>query len=274
MSASLPTLRDHLPEGVPVPVHWLHAQGLSSALVHHYVRSGWLQALPGQAYLRPGPPLTWPAALYAAQQVGLPVHVGHLSALALQGLSHYQPLGGGEQWHLYLPLRPPTWLAGLPFSGAWHREQVFYEEAPPARLAPATLRTPTQDLPASRKLAVMPAPRLPWLVFISAPERAALELAAGLTRGGSWDMAYETFTGLTMLRPAVVRELLLACTRVVTRRVFLHLAHASDHAWLEHLDLSGVDLGTGDRQVVPQGRLDPLWRITVPRLGQEAEHGF
>lgn len=120
----------------------------------------------------------------------------------------------------------------------------------------------------------MPAPRLPGPVFISAPERAALELAAGLTRGDSWDTAYEAFTGLTMLRPAVVRELLLACTRVVTRRVFLHLAHASDHACLEHLDLSGVDLGTGDRQVVPQGRLDPVWRITVPRLGQEAEHGF
>lgn len=127
---ALSTFRDPLPEGVPVPVHWLYGQGLSSALVYHYVRSGWLQALPGQAYLRSGPPLTWPAALYAAQQVGLPVHVRHLSALALQGLSHYQPLGGGEQLHLYFPLRPPTWLADLPFSVVWQRHQTLLEDAP------------------------------------------------------------------------------------------------------------------------------------------------
>lgn len=272
MSSILSTLREHLPEGVPVPIRWLHRQGVSSALVHHHVRSGWLQALPGQAYVRPGPPLTWSATLYAAQQVGLPVHVGHLSALRLHGLSHYQPLGGLEALHLYLPQRPPTWLAQLPVPAVWHHEQVISEQAPAALLAPPTLRVPVQDIPVARKLAVMPAPSLPWLVYVSMPERAALELAAGLTRGGSWDTAYETFTGLSMLRPALVRELLFACTRVVTRRIFLHLSQASNHAWLGHLDLGGVDLGRGDRQVVPQGQLDPVWRITVPR--GEADHGF
>lgn len=117
----------------------------------------------------------------------------------------------------------------------------------------------------------MPAPRLPWLVFIATPERAALEVAAGLTRSGSWDTAYETFTGLTMLRPALVRELLLVCARVVTRRIFRNLAQASDHAWLSYVDLTGVNLGSGDRQVAPQGVLDRVWRITVPRREADRE---
>lgn len=272
MSSALTALRERLPEGMPVPVRWLHAQGISSALVHHYVHKGWLQALPGQAYVRPGPPLVWPPALYAAQQVGIPVHVGHLSALALHGLTHYQPLGGQETLHLYLLERPPTWIDRLPVHVIWHREKVIREVATWEVLEPETLRATAQQVPVMRKVGVTPAPRLPWPVYISTPERAALELAAGLTRGESWDTAYETFTGLTMFRPTLVRDLLLTCTRVVTRRIFLHLAQASNHAWLTHVDLTGVDLGRGDRQVVPQGRLDPVWRITVPR--NEANHGF
>lgn len=272
MSSALVALREHLPEGVPVPARWLHTQGISSALIHHYVQSGWLSALPGQAYLRPGPPLTWSAALYAAQQVGIPVHVGHLTALGLHGLTHYQPLGAREALHLYLPQRPPSWLGQLPDRLIWHREQVVHEDAPWEFLAPDTLRRPATERPVSRKLGLTTAPRLTWPVYVSTPERAALELAAGLTRGESWDTAYETFTGLTMLRPGLVRDLLLACTRVVTRRVFLHLAQTSAHVWLAHVDLEGVDLGRGDRQVVPGGRLDPVWRITVPR--GEVDHGF
>lgn len=272
MTGLLATLRDRLPEGVPVPVRWLHAQGISSALVQRYVQSGWLEALPGRAYRRPGPPPTWPAALYGAQHTGWPVHVGHLSALGTYGLTHTPPLGRGAGLHLYLAGRPPAWLQALPDAVIWHREQLVTEHTPAWAVQPQTLRTPPSHPPVSHKLGVEPAPRLAWPVYVSTPERAALEVAAGLTRGDSWDTAYETFTGLTMLRPALVRDLLLACTRIVTRRLFLHLAQSSGQAWLKHVNLDGLDLGSGDRQVVPGGRLDPVWHVTVPR--EEAEHGF
>ena len=272
MTAALSTLRDALPEGVPVPVRWLHALGVSSALVHAYVRSGWLQALPGQAYLRPGPALDWLAALYAAQQLGLPVHVGHLSALALQGLSHYQPLGAGGPLHLSLPRRPPVWLANLPFPASWHHDALLEEHAPSLQLSPPSLRHASLTLPVAEKLGMVVADPLPWTVFVSSPERAALELAAGLTRGDSWDTAYETFNGLSMLRPTLVQTLLERCPRVVAKRLFLHLASESGHAWLTYLDLTRVNLGTGDRQVVVGGTLDLTWRVTVPR--REAHSGF
>ncbi len=272
MTAVLPVLRDALPEGMPVPVRWLHTLGVSSALVHAYVRSGWLRALPSLAYLRPGPVLSWPAALYAAQQLGLPVHIGHLSALAIQGLSHYQPLGAGGPLHLYLPGRPPVWLASLPFSASWHHDALLKEDATGLQLNPPSLRHASLELPVAKKLGMVVADSLPWTVFVSSPERASLELAAGLTRGDSWDTAYETFSGLSMLRPALVQTLLEHCTRVVAKRLFLHLASQSGHAWLKPLDLSRIDLGTGDRQVVVGGWLDPSWRVTVPR--QEAHSGF
>jgi Transcriptional regulator, AbiEi antitoxin, Type IV TA system/Transcriptional regulator, AbiEi antitoxin N-terminal domain len=272
MTAILPLLQAALPEGVPVPVRWLHALGVSSALVHVYVRGGWLRALPGQAYLRPGPELTWPAALYAAQQLGLPVHVGHLSALAVHGLTHYLPLGAGGPLHLYLPGRPPVWLAHLPGPVAWHHDALLDEQSGAVRLNPPSLRHASLHLPVAAKLGVGPAPGLPWTVFFSSPERAALELAAGLSRGDSWDTAYETFSGLSMLRPPLVQTLLEQCRRVVVNRLFLHLTTASGHAWLRHVDLTRVVLGTGDRQVVAGGALDPTWRVTVPR--RAVQHGF
>jgi hypothetical protein len=272
-SESRHLLERALPEGVPVPAAWLHHIGVSSPAIHRQVRSGGLQALPGQAYVRPGPPLTWVAALYGAQQTGMPVHVGHLSALTLHGLAHYLALGGQETLHLYLARRrPPTWLASLPFPVQWHHERVIQEPAPSPTGWPDTLREVRHDIPAAQGLGLMPAPNLAWTLFISSPERAAVELAATLTRGESWDTAYETFTGLTTLRPVLVQQLLAASTNMVTRRVFLHLARSSGHAWLDRLDLDALDLGQGKRQIVPGGTLDPEFLITVPR--REETYGF
>ena len=56
------------------------------------------------------------------------------------------------------------------------------------------------------------------------------------------------------------------------KRLFLHLATVSGHAWLGHVHLDSVDLGTGDRQVVVGGQLDPTWHVTVPR--REVPGGF
>ncbi|HEX2864260.1 MAG TPA: type IV toxin-antitoxin system AbiEi family antitoxin domain-containing protein, partial [Deinococcales bacterium] len=199
-----------------------------------------------------------------AQEAGLPVHVGHLSALSAHGLAHYLTLGPVEAVHCYLPSRPPAWLARLPFDLRWHAGRVIADPAGVGQPS-AGLRRPSATVPAALKLGVERATRLPWPAVVSGPERAALELAAGLTRGGSWDVAYETFEGLGGLRPALVQALLEACPSVVTKRLFLHLAARAGHAWLSRLDLAGVDLGHGKRQVVPGGRLDPTFRVTVPR---------
>ena len=228
MSRARPLLERFLPEGVPVPAAWLHQVGVDSPAIHRQVQAGGLQALPGQAYVRPGPPLIWPAALYGAQQTGTPVYVGHLSALALHGLAHYLPLGTQDTLHLYLPgRRLPTWLAGLPFPVRWHHERVVQEPVP-KQVRSSNLREARHDVPAAQGLGLEPAPGLPWTVFIASPERAAVELAASLMRGESWDTAYETFTGLTTLRPRLVQQLLAASASKVTRR---HLSASRPQQW-------------------------------------------
>lgn len=37
------------------------------------------------------------------------------------------------------------------------------------------------------------------------------------------------------------------------------------HAWLKQIDRAAVDLGSGKRMLVKEGRFDPTHQITVPK---------
>jgi hypothetical protein len=58
--------------------------------------------------------------------------------------------------------------------------------------------------------------------------------------------------------------LLEKCTSVKVKRLFLHLAELHRHPWVRQLDPTKVDLGSGKRALVPGGKLDPKYLITVP----------
>jgi len=48
------------------------------------------------------------------------------------------------------------------------------------------------------------------------------------------------------------------------KRLFLWFAERHNHAWLQKLDRSGIDLGKGKRMLVRGGKLDTKYNITVP----------
>ncbi|HCF0773769.1 TPA: type IV toxin-antitoxin system AbiEi family antitoxin domain-containing protein, partial [Pseudomonas aeruginosa] len=58
--------------------------------------------------------------------------------------------------------------------------------------------------------------------------------------------------------------LLRHCTSIKTKRLFLALAERHQHAWVDHLLLDGVYLGKGKRCLVPGGRLNSTYQITLP----------
>jgi hypothetical protein len=70
--------------------------------------------------------------------------------------------------------------------------------------------------------------------------------------------------GLSTLRPDLVTELLKACQSIKVKRSFLYLAEQGNHSWFQRLNLSKVDLGKGKRVVVPGGKFDRKYQITVP----------
>ena len=67
------------------------------------------------------------------------------------------------------------------------------------------------------------------------------------------------------LRPKMVQTLLEQCRSIKVKRLFLHLGERCNHSWVAKLDLKRVDLGSGNRVIVPGGRLDSKYHITVER---------
>ena len=100
---------------------------------------------------------------------------------------------------------------------------------------------------------------------VSSPELAIMEMLLKVPDGESYNEANLIMEGLLTLRPKVVSKLLLECKSVKTKRLFLHLAEKQNHTWFRRLDLAKVNLGSGKRQIIKNGRLDSKYLITVPR---------
>ncbi len=91
-----------------------------------------------------------------------------------------------------------------------------------------------------------------------------MEMLHLVPRKVGFDEAQLIMENLVTLRPAVVQGLLMECSSVKVKRLFLYMAERQKHPWLSKLDLSKIDLGKGKRMIVPNGRYDAKYQITVP----------
>ena len=101
-------------------------------------------------------------------------------------------------------------------------------------------------------------------VRIAAPERAAMEMLHLTPKEVGFEEAQLIMENLVTLRPDVVQGLLAACRSVKVKRLFLYMAERQEHPWLSKLDLSKINLGKGKRMIIPNGRFDTKYQITVP----------
>ena len=106
-----------------------------------------------------------------------------------------------------------------------------------------------------------------FTIRISSPERAAMEMLYYVPLEQGFDEAERIMESLLTRRPALVQNLLETCNSVKIKRLFMYMAEKAGLPWVEKLDLGKVDFGKGDRTIVEGGRLDPNYRITVPRSG-------
>ena len=241
--------RDRLPpEGQLVNRAWLQLRGAGRPLVDSWLRSGKLNAVSHGLYRRPGPPLKWEQVVYSLNEMGVRVHVGGRSALELQGLAHYLPLQGITRVSLYTTSRVPAWVQAFPgdYTFTVHRRRLF-KASPSAAIRPK------------------PFGAWDWPVPYATVELALFELLADVRQVADFEFADKFFESATALRPALVRELLLACSHVLAKRLFLWFAARHQQAWFRKLDTKGIDLGNGKRLVIRGGAFDAHYRITVPR---------
>jgi hypothetical protein len=237
-----------------VAVHpWLQAHGVSRKLAEQYRRRGWIDAIGRGAFVRRGDNVEWPGAVYALQkEVGNLVHPGGRTALELHGLAHF----------LRLSARAPVYLYG----------------APGERL-PTWFRTHDWKLPVrysatglfSRELGFTSRSFGDFAIDVSSPERAVLEYLDGFPGDASFEEAREVVEALGTPRPEALQSLLEACTSVKVKRMFLFLADQAKHPWRSKLKDKRIKLGRGKRSLVPQGKFDSRYLITVPAERPESK---
>ena len=244
------------PRGTPAAASYLNTEGFSHDLLTKYKKSGWIQSFGRGAYNLNGNKVEWPGALYALQtQLGLNVHPGGKTALELKGYAHY--LGSGKRKvFLYGPqgLVLPTWFRG-------------------DRLGVKIALIRTNLFPVASELGFSEFKEKDLILKISAPERAAMEMLHLVPGKVGFDEALLIMENLATLRSEIVRRLLVMCRAIKVRRLFMFMAENHGHPWVSDLDVSRLDLGKGKRMIVPKGRFDKKYRITVPRDHYEEDAG-
>lgn len=236
------------PKGTVATQAWLGQLGVSSKLANWHVGSGWLVRFGARAFTQPGDQVDWRGGLYALQtQLGMTVHVGGRTALELQGLSHFVPLGRQKKVILVSdqPEQLPAWFRNHRWEASLeHRCLSLFEHVPDK----ATAKLDCGG----------------FEVVISSAERAVMEQMHLARTNDDVEQAYQLMEGLNTLRPNVVQDLLVNCRSVKVKRLFLWSAETVGHTWFGRLDSSRVDLGKGKRQLYKGGRLDSKYQITVP----------
>ena len=224
---------------------WLEENGISRDLQKVYKRSGWLQAIGAGAVKRPDDNLTWQGGVFALQQQAhLPVHAGALTALTLQGFSHF--FRTQQSVFLFAPRKTklPLWLKNYD----WGTELHF---------------VPTSVLPTDIGLTTYEEKN--FAITIAAPERAILECLYLAPEGFDLVECYHLLESLTNLRPSLIQELLQKCTSVKIKRVFLYMASRAQHQWLSFVDRSKIELGSGVRSLVKGGTYNAEYKISLPK---------
>jgi hypothetical protein len=195
----------NMPHGQPFGLAELAAHGVSPNLAAKYARTGWLQRLAQGVYCFPNDVLQLDACLLFLQKHLPDLHVGGKSALSWQGIRHNVSsaaklqLWGAERFHL------PGWFT-----------QRF-----PARYLHRTVFVPGKPLPEDGYFSLSDHA---VDLQVSCRERALLEVLDEVGVTQDLEEAQQLFEGFTSLRIEVMGQLLEACARVKTVRLFLLMA--------------------------------------------------
>lgn len=272
--SNLQRLLESVPPGFIVDSVWMEAKGIGRRSAYAYVKGGWLERLAHGVFRRPVPrarssdSVDWQSCVLSLQHImEYPVHVGGMTALALQGYRHYLPLGSNAPLWLY-GAAIPNWLSKLSLDAPLELRRLSLFTDPVIGLIEERDDQESGNAAASS---------WNWPIRMSTPERAIFEALDELPHRESFDNLDMVFEGLMTLRPKLLDALLRDCRKIKVRRLFFVFADRHGHAWRKRLDPDDFDLGRGDRALIKGGRIHPRYRIVVPEAfavpRNERDHG-
>lgn len=252
------------PHGVVLSTNLLIQElGYSKGLLQQYCRSGWLRKVGVGAYSKPETDrsgklieLNWRGGLYGLQSLVKsdskfpepPIHIAARSALEISGYAHF--LSQSNQETIYIFVTPkfhvPKWFKNFD----WRAKVIIH--------APKLFKKALPNTISQKDWGSFSSP-------ISCPERAILELLELCPKFESLDHAKKIMESLATLRPKITQELLVNCTSIKAKRLFLALADQCNHEWLKEIDLKKIDLGQGPRVLEPGHGYHTKFNISVPK---------
>jgi len=246
------------PSGAVYTQIYLTKAGYSADLVKSYRKAGWIERVGTGAFKRCGDTVDWMGGMYAVQQqLGIRVHAGGRTALALQGYAHY---GRMKEDAAYLfgshTVRLPKWFKVRDWGIKLNYKRTIF-------------------LPYDMDESFTEYRHRGVTIRISSLERAIIEVVYLTPSEHGFDEAQKLMELLAALRPRVIQSLLERCDSVRTKRLFLYLAEKADHPWFRRLDVGAIDLGSGNRMLVEGGKLNRKYMISVPiqrEKGREKKH--
>lgn len=237
---------------------WLSTQGIDRRQTSQWVQSGRLERLGHGAYKLASSTVDWPGAVYAIQsQKNQNVLLGAHSSIEAHGYAHNIALGQRTVWLFCASgTRPPAWFKNQQWSRPvqWVRTNMLSnEDSKKEKIVESNLNLLTSSEVKIDEV-VLRASKL---------ERAALEMFHLVPRRQSYEEAYQIMQSLTSLRPLVVQELLHRCSSAKTKRLFMHTAERVGHAWVKHVDLTGINFGSGRLTIHPGGKLAHKYNLVI-----------
>lgn len=245
-SSKLNYLLQYWPKGAVVTDRWLKQLGINKDLKHSYIRSKWFSSIGHGAVIRTGDNVTWIGGLFTLQdQLHIPIHISGKTALELRGAAHYIKFDN-KTVNLCIKKRTtvPKWFKNY----KWGIEFKI---------------TSSDFLPDN--LAIEQIIQGEFMINISSPERAILELIHFVPDKQSFEESYLILENLISLRPLILQSLLEQCKSIKVKRIFLFLAEKLSHPWFDRLDLSKISVGRGKRSITKDGIFDSKYQITIPK---------
>ena len=107
-------LYEIMPEGLITTHKWLLNNNLSRHAIDNLVKSNQLESISKGVYVRNIRKITWQSVVFSLQSVlNLDFVIGGLTALEMQGLSHYLSLSENKIVHLFGNDVLPEWVKNL-----------------------------------------------------------------------------------------------------------------------------------------------------------------
>lgn len=219
-------LQNEIPRGCPFGTASLQKLGISTALAHRYVKSGWLDKLSRGVFMFPGDSLNREATLCFLEGRNPWLHVAAKTALDWRGFRHN--LAYDESLILWgsRPGGLPEWVMNY-FPNRYSASGLFDNELP-------------------SDYAMSPLPQTPDGPQVSEPERALLEMLSEVGVHQELDEARQIMEGVRQLRTKTIRRLLGSCRMVKAVRLCVGWAEELGLPWAtEAREAAKGKMGTG-----------------------------